>query len=229
MGMNERSGGGGGNMVFLNPINTEGGVRWARRVTKDTEGSTEREAKCGLVHELYYESVDGMIKSVRIVDKGQYGEELEIALEDDGLTMLLQTPFSGDIGKGFICRMCNINPDDLIEIGVWTKGERRYLYAKQGGEKIANPYARGDKEESEKSLPAPVEKKAKRGNKSEWDWEDHDQALYEVCRDISVENGWAQDEEDFTLSAFKHAGSDQVPADTADQALPPDDDGDVPF
>lgn len=239
MGMNEKSGGGGGNAVFLNPINhpTSGDVHWARRVAKGVEGSTPREAKCGLVHELYYESLDGMIKSMRIVDKGQYGEDLEIGLHDGDQLMLLQTGFSSDIGKAIICRLEGINPELEIEIGVCTiendKGEKkRFAWMKQGDDKILNRYSRKDgADESELQLPQPVEKKKARGGGSDWDWEDHDNALFEICRDISIANGWAKDEEEFVESSFKHAEKAEKPAEEGEMIPPstPVDEDDIPF
>lgn len=234
MGLKTNSGG-GGSTVFLSAINVgEEDVFWARRVSKDTEGAVEREAKCGLVYELYYPAVSGIIEAVRIVDKGQMGEELEIRLKDDDpdseLTFLLQTNFSGDLGKHFIVRMENLIADVPVEIGVFRKHEgtrdKRFLYMNQDGDKVTHDYTK----DGAKSLPDPIESEGRRGKK-EWDWTEHDNALFDICEDLAVKMGWAEDKVEFALSTFKHEKKADAPADEppVPATSPVDDEDDVPF
>jgi len=234
MGMNKKGGntGDGAGIIFFNPINNaETSCMWARRVAEDTEGAKEREAKCGLVHELYYESLDGDIETVRTVDKGEFGEMLEILMDDNGERYLLQMPFSSDIGKAFIMRLENIDPVLPIEIGLWLKGKKRILWAKQGDQKVANPYAGVKGEDGTitwaKELPKPIEKK-KRGGKSDWDWTEQNDALFELCRDWAIKNDWVKNEEEFMTSPIKAASDDTPAPEPAPDAPPPEDD-DVPF
>lgn len=232
MGLNTNTGSGGGDMVFLNPININeaGDVRWARRVAAGVEGAVERDAKCGLVHELYYESVTGFIKSVRIVDKGQFGEDIEIALKDTDegseLTFILQTGFSGDIGKAFIQRMQNMNPDEDITIGVCTMNGKRYCYATQVGEKIENAYKKDNPDGN--NLPEPIKSEG-RGGKISWDWKDHEDALFKVAEGIAEDNGWVGGDDNFTESFYKqHKDDSETPTPEAPSA-PEEFDDDEPF
>ena len=212
MGLNTNSGGGGGNMIFLNPINTkEDGseVMWARRVAAGVDGATERDAKCGLVHELYYPSVTGYIQSVRIVDKGQFGEDIEVALKDneDGSNMvfILQSGFSGDIGRAFIYRMQNIDPNEIIEIGVCVIEDKRYCFASQAGNKIENAWKKENPDGN--TLPQPIKTEG-RGGKVAWDWSENEDALFAVARDIAIDNGWAKDNAEFGESFYKQHKDD---------------------
>lgn len=231
MGLNEKGKSGGGNFIFLSPINVDGqGTRWARRVSADTEGAVERDAKCGLVHELYYETVDGMIEAVRIVDKGDYGEQLEVALRDGDTSMILSTPFAGDIGKGFICRMEHVDETLNSEIGVFNKvingNDRRYCYMIQNGQKVPHDYTK----DGSKSLPEPIKEEKARG-KVEWNWEDHENALYDICQSESIAKGWAKDEAEFATSFFKHEEEEkeETPAAPEEPPTPELDEDDVPF
>lgn len=214
--------GSNGNIVFLTPINTDKGAMWARRVTADTEGAVMRDAKCGTVYELYYKGVSGFIQAVRIVDKGEYGDELEVALRDDeegsDLIFLLQMSFNSELGKGFICRMENINPDDVVTVGLYTKGKKRYLWVNQNDEAVANPYVK----DGEKELPPPETTK-RRGGKVEYNWAKHDDALFELCEKLSIDSGWAEDDDQFRLSSFIRATDDDMEPDDATT------EDDVPF
>lgn len=206
MGLNSETTDNSGSMVFLTPINLDSGIMWARRVTEDFDGAREREAKCGQVFEVYYQSVTGFIKSVRIVDKGEYGEELEIAMDDDdpdsGLTFILQAGFASDIGKAFICRMQNIDNREPILIGIFTSDEgKRILYAKQGDNKVGNAFLKDNAEGNQ--LPAPVKSEG-RGGKVSYNWEAHENGLYGVCKTESEKNGWSTADE-FRVSFCKRS------------------------
>jgi hypothetical protein len=240
MGMKTDSGG-SGNIIFFTPIETNQGTRWARRVSMDTEGAVPRDAKCGQVFELYYQGVEGFIQSMRIVDKGEFGEELEIRMKDNegDQEFILQTGFNSQIGKAIICRLESIpEPTDPIQIDVFSmKGQggksRRCAVLLQNGDKLPNPYAKkkvGDEYVAEKPLPPPEEKKV-RGGKVEYDFREQDDFLYDLCKEWSIKFGWAKDEDEFRVSSIvraddaeqEHAGSSSDHPDLVD------DGEDVPF
>ena len=210
MGLNKDSGR-GGNTVFLSAINVgDNEVFWARRTTKDNpEAKMRISTHIGEVWEEYYKSITGYIEAVRIVDKGQYGEELEIRVSDDDensdLIMLLQMPYTSDLGKRFIIRMENIDPEVPAEIGIFRKidgsNDRRFLFVRQNGDTVANNYTR----DGSKSLPGPEEVE-KRG-KVKLDWSKQEDALFDICRTEAISKGWCKDEDEFAESTFSHDDS----------------------
>lgn len=206
MGLHEK-GEGGGNTVFLSPINTSNGAKWAQRVSKDTENAVSRDAKCGVVFEKYYSSVDGVIQSVRIPTSTEYDEEVEVCLLDKDIVYMLQIPLKGSLGSGFICRIEELERGAWVEIGMFTSGERRSLWIKQNEEKVINKYAKRKDEsgalvDGEKKLPDPIIRKKPNGEEDR-NYGEREDFLYGMCADFSIENEWASDTDDFKCSGFK--------------------------
>jgi hypothetical protein len=235
MGMNTDSGG-SGNTVFLSAINVGDEVFWARRVSAETEGAVKRINKNNdTVHELYYPSITGRIEAVRIVDKGQYGEELEVRVRDDDpdsdLVMLLQMTYTSDLGKHFICRMEEMDENVDITIGVFRKLENgkdyRTTWAKQGDVKVENLYTKS----GPKDLPKPVITEGRRGKK-EYDFREQENYLFDLAEEMAIKKGWAEDSEEFIVSTFKRGETTEhqdEPEPAAPETPAVDDDDDVPF
>ena len=112
--------------------------KWTRRVPAGTDGAVERINKKGdTVHELYSNYVDGLIVGGRI-KAGEFGQTVEIDLEDEGEVFNVQIPVpdvgkKGDIFMSFGKCCPNIDPTAVLFMGLGgdKSSGRPFLFMKQ--------------------------------------------------------------------------------------------------
>lgn len=89
--------------------------QFAQRVSEDTPGAIKRIIKNQrdnsekTVYELMYRDACGTIESIVINETGDYGDQLEINMEDIGSKFTISLAMSGREAKSFLCCLKNIN------------------------------------------------------------------------------------------------------------------------
>jgi len=117
-------------------------------VEKGTEGAIEREFERsdktkGIKHELKYDSVDGMITSIKVYDS-QFGKQLSITIKDDGRYFNIQLPVKSRYAIDLMKRLPKVDLEKTVEIIPFdfkdkdTQKEIRGVSLDQGGEKHKN-------------------------------------------------------------------------------------------
>ena len=180
------------------------------RLPDDSEdpNAIQRELKAGpnagkLVKELQYTGIEGKIQSC-YVDESEYGANFVTELEDDegskfSLQISLDSKFFGQYAK----RMPNIDKSKALFLGLgWDKEkESNFLFIRQEGESIKFAYTK----ENPNGLPAPIKKTVKGVEK--WDWEEHENFLYEVAMDFTG----TQSGKDKIVEKFNAVEREEIP------------------
>lgn len=100
-----------GNRTFVSIVNGN----WAQRVGEDTPGAIKRiikNKKDGsekTVYELIYETVNGMIDSIEVDEKSDFGDQLKINMSDVGFNFTVTMSMAGREAKAFLCCLKNVN------------------------------------------------------------------------------------------------------------------------
>lgn len=102
----------GGSKVFLSISNG----KLVRSFKEKVEGSVSRVNKAGReVHEMFYDSLEGIIKSVDTKD-GEYGKFLVVNVESNGLTYQLEMNYSSGYSASFLKTLPNVKLSDRVQI-----------------------------------------------------------------------------------------------------------------
>ena len=171
MGLGNNS---GGNKKFITIV----GGKWTARVPEGTEGATERVLEKGPnagkpIYELYYSYVDGNIVGGEI-KQGNFGTDICLDLEDDGVVYTVQIPLESGYFSQFAKAVPNIDPTKKLFIGLGLDKERNkpFLYMKQDGQTVHSAFTK----DNPNGCPPPIKKEVM--GKTKWDFEDQENFLY---------------------------------------------------
>lgn len=102
----------GGSKVFLSISNG----KLVRSYKEKVEGSVSRINKAGReVHEMFYDSLEGIIKSVDTKD-GDYGKFLVVNVESNGVNYQLEMNYSSGYSASFLKTIPNVRLSDRVTI-----------------------------------------------------------------------------------------------------------------
>lgn len=102
----------GGSKVFLSISNG----KLVRSYKEKVEGSVSRINKAGReVHEMFYDSLEGIIKSVDTKD-GDYGKFLVVNVESNGVNYQLEMNYSSGYSASFLKTIPNVKLSDIVTI-----------------------------------------------------------------------------------------------------------------
>jgi hypothetical protein len=102
----------GGSKVFLSISNG----KLVRSYKEKVEGSVSRVNKAGReVHEMFYDSLEGIIKSVDTKD-GDYGKFLVVNVESNGVNYQLEMNYSSGYSASFLKTLPNVKLSDIVTI-----------------------------------------------------------------------------------------------------------------
>jgi hypothetical protein len=94
----------------------------AQRVQEDAEGAIKKTNKEGTktYYEKHYPAISGFIRNVQ-KRSTEYGEKLQIEIEDAGETFLLEMPWSSRYSSGFFTCIPNIDVTKKIRFSPYMK------------------------------------------------------------------------------------------------------------
>ncbi len=102
----------GGSKVFLSISNG----KLVRSYKEKVEGSVSRINKAGReVHEMFYDSLEGIIKGVDTKD-GDYGKFLVVNVESNGVNYQLEMNYSSGYSASFLKTLPNVKLSDIVTI-----------------------------------------------------------------------------------------------------------------
>jgi len=102
----------GGSKVFLSISNG----KLVRSYKEKVEGSVSRVNKAGReVHEMFYDSLEGIIKSVDTKD-GDYGKFLVVNVESNGVNYQLEMNYSSGYSASFLKTLPNVTLESRVTI-----------------------------------------------------------------------------------------------------------------
>ena len=102
----------GNSKVFLSISNG----KLVRSFREKVEGSVSRVNKAGReVHEMFYDSLEGIIKSVDTKD-GDYGKFLVVNVESNGVNYQLEMNYSSGYSASFLKTLPNVKLSDRVTI-----------------------------------------------------------------------------------------------------------------
>ena len=102
----------GGSKVFLSISNG----KLVRSYKEKVEGSVSRVNKAGReVHEMFYDSLEGIIKGVDTKD-GDYGKFLVVNVESNGVNYQLEMNYSSGYSASFLKTLPNVKLSDIVTI-----------------------------------------------------------------------------------------------------------------
>lgn len=135
-------------------------------------GSKERVNKQGnVVHELFYDFIDGVITSIRLREHKTYGKSWLVTLKDGDEMQVLQFPYSSQYSQAFLKTLPNVDLKKTIKIIPSKKQvegkDKLTLFVTQEGTPIKHFWTK----EKKGDLPDLVKVRYK-GNES---WDDTDQ------------------------------------------------------
>ena len=178
MGLENNSG--GGNKKFITIV----GGKWTVRVPEGTERAVARELKKGpnagsLVFENYYDRLSGNVVSGQ-VRTGDYGTDLCLDLEDDGVVYNVQMPCDSDYFRTFAkcCEGIDLDKELVLGIGVPKGDGFPYLYVQQDDAGLKSKYTKDEPN----GMPS-WEKKEEMG-KVKWDKTEQNNFCYGLAVDF---------------------------------------------
>jgi len=123
----------GGSKVFLSISNG----KLVRSFKEKVEGSVSRVNKAGReVHEMFYDSLEGIIKSVDTKD-GDYGKFLVVNVESNGVNYQLEMNYSSGYSASFLKTLPNVKLSDRVTITpkLTIEGDKKksVIFLNQGG------------------------------------------------------------------------------------------------
>ena len=170
----------GGNSKFITIV----GGKWTLRVPEGTEGATARELTKGPnagtpVYEKYFDHVDGMLIGGEI-KTGEYGTDLCLGIEDEGVTYNVQIPADSDYFRSFAkcCEKIDVDLPLFLGLGIPKGDGFPFLYVKNDGNIMSSGYTRDEPN----GMP-PWEKKEEMGQ-VKWDKSAQNNFCYKLVVDF---------------------------------------------
>ena len=173
MGLSNTSGGGKKYVTIVKGM-------WTLRVEEGTEGAQPRELTKGpnagkTVFEKYYNTLSGMLVGGSI-NQGQFGSDLCLVLEVEGVEYTLQMPIPSDYFSSFAkcCASLDLDKEVVLGLGRDKQKDQPFMFIKQDGASVRSNYTKDEPN----GMPQ-WEKKEVMG-KTTWSHEAQDDFLYNV-------------------------------------------------
>lgn len=148
-----------------------------RQFGSKTETSVERVNKLGkIVHEEFYDYLDGFLTNIEIREHEDYGKQLVLVLKDEGthLDQYFQFQMSSGFGNAFLKTLPNIDLSKKITLipsqKIKDDKKESTLFIKQGGATLKRYYT--------KDHPNGIPEMTKVKFKGEEKWDDYDVMVF---------------------------------------------------